>query len=90
MTKRQEQMLDNYNRARGITELYQVYGRFSKKKTDALERCRELQKRYDGYDGRICTASPYQFTYGFKYDDGYGHTCLCYCTSRNNYEFIVR
>ena len=91
MTKRQEQMLDNYRRATA-TELHQVYGRYSEKKREAFEECRKLQATYDGWGGRICTASPYKFTYAFKFNNGYNQTCLCYITNitkSNMYEFPI-
>ena len=88
MTKRQEQMLDNYRRATA-TELHQVYGRYSEKKREAFERCRNIQATYGGYDGRICTANGWQFTYGFKFDNGYHQTCLCYITKCDVNEFPI-
>ncbi len=88
MTKRQEQMLDNYRRA-SATELYEVYGRYSEKKREAFDRCRKLQATYDGWDGRICTANGWQFTYAFKFNNGYHQTCLCYITKDGEYEFPI-
>lgn len=85
MTKRQEQMLDNYHRA-SATELYEVYGRYSEKKREAFDRCRKLQATYDGC---ICKANSWQFTYAFKFNNGYHQTCLCYITKDGEYEFPI-
>ena len=89
MTKKQEQLLDNYNRA-SATELRQVYNSWSDKKERAFKECIEKMSAYEGYDGRICSANTWMFTYAFKYRDGYGHTCLCYITPSTDYEFIIR
>ena len=91
MTKKQEQMLDNYRRS-NATELWEVYGRCSEKKREAFEKCRKLQATYGGWGGRICTANSYRFTYAFKFDNGYNQTCLCYITNIKDgtiYEFPI-
>lgn len=89
MTKKQEAMLQAYERATA-TELHDVYGRFSKAKVNAMEYCKALQRRLQGYGGKICSANTYQFTYAFKYPDfDTGKTCLCYCTAVNDYKFPI-
>lgn len=89
MTKKQEGMLKSYKRATA-TDLWQVYDSWSQAKANALDYCHDLQRRLDGYDGRICSANTYQFTYAFRYVDvDTGHMCLCYCTAANDYKFAI-
>ena len=93
MTKAQGRMLDNYRKAvknGRKTELYEVYGRFSKDKIDALNRCKKLQVELDGEEGTICTHNSYSFTYGFLFiNKKSGLLSLCYCTSSNRYMFPI-
>lgn len=49
MTKKQKQLLDNYNRT-SATELRQVYNSWSDKKERAFKECIEKMSAYEGYD----------------------------------------
>lgn len=91
MTKKQEAMLQAYLRAdEKATDLWRVYGTFSKKKAEAMEYCKELQYRLNGYGGRITSANSYHFSYAFKYPDyDTGKMCLCYCTAAHDYKFPI-
>lgn len=72
MTKaeRQAAILADHSRAafRGDKYLYRVYGSYSQEKQEAFDRCREIQYRFDGYDGAIVRHSGWRFSYGFYYD----------------------
>ena len=94
MTKKQENMLANYNwafRNRRATELYEVYGNYSDAKARAMRYCKELKARFQGYDDTIVGHSCHFFSYAFKYIDydlG-GKECLCYCTHAYDYKFVI-
>ena len=88
MTRAQGRMYDNYRHATA-TELYHVYGTFSKAKADAFDYCRKLQQKLDGTGGRICSANSFQFTYAFEYKDEAGDICLCYITKEHDYMFPI-
>ena len=88
MNKRQEQLLDNYNRA-SATELRQVYGKWSDKKKEAYRNCLVKQSSHNGYDGRICTASGWKFTYAFRYRDEAGREHLYYITKTYDIDFVI-
>ena len=93
MTKKQKDMYDTYKWAinKGAkTELYEVYGRFSKEKIVALNKCKKLQAELDGKEGTICTHNSYSFTYGFLFVDKESELLsLCYCTASNRYMFPI-
>lgn len=94
MTKKQQAMVNSYKysleRYGQRTELWQVYGKFSQRKQNALDDCKSLQNRLDGYNGTIVSHSDHFFTYAFKYADyNTGKTCLCYCTHANDYKFPI-
>ena len=93
LTKKQRGMLEAYEYAmeRGPkTELWEVYGNFSQAKQNALDYCKGLQNRLDGYNGTIVSHSCHFFTYAFKYPEyETGKTCLCYCTHANDYKFAI-
>ena len=89
MTKKQEQLLDNYNRAKDIHDLRQVYGRWSDKKEEAYRNCLVKQSSLDGYDGRITSASGWKFTYAFRYKDECGREHLYRITKDTDTDFII-
>ena len=93
MTKKQKEMYESYKRAfnRGPkTELREVYGNYSHAKQEALDYCKSLQSRLNGYDGTIVGHSAHFFSYAFKYADfNTGNMCLCYCTHANDYKFAI-
>lgn len=88
MTKAQEMMWSNYKNA-SATDLWQVYGRHSQAKDEAMAYCRGLQYKMGGHDGRICSANTYQFSYAFQYEDEAGDVCLCYITRDNVRKFCI-
>ena len=85
MTKVAQQKIENYRRATA-TELWDVYGSFSKGKVNAYKYCKELQEEYNGYDFRICGANSHQFSAGFLYRDGDGIEHLMYITKSQNHD----
>ena len=93
MTKKQFDLFNSYKYAinKGAkTELYQVYDRYSHKKQEALNYCKELQYRFNGYAGTIVGHSSHFFSYAFMYYDAdTKRECLCYCTHANDYKFPV-
>ena len=86
MTKAQAGLYSTYQRATA-TDLYQVYGRYSHAKEQAMQYCRRLQAEANGYDGRICSANSFQFSYAFRYEDANGQECLCYITKAHDRRF---
>lgn len=86
MTLYQRGLYSNYQRATA-TELWQVYGRHSAAKDEAMQYCRRLQSEMEGYDGRICSANTFSFTYAFRYKDADGQECLCYITKAQDRRF---
>ena len=93
MTKKQQGLYNHYLYAlkRGAkTELYQVYNNYSNKKQCALNYCKELQYRLNGYNATIVGHSCHFFSYAFLYYDAdTKHECLCYCTQANDYKFPI-
>lgn len=49
--------------------LYDVYGRFSKAKSEAWKYCKELCEYKNGNNLKIITANNFQFTAGFEYEE---------------------
>ena len=88
MTKAQERMWENYKMATA-QELHQVYGSYSAAKAEAMNYCKRLQNELGGWDGRICSANTFQFTYAFQYKDGAGDVCLCYITKSADRKFLI-
>ena len=93
MTKKQMGMLTSYEyamRKGAKSELWEVYNHFSRNKQNALDYCKELQYRFNGYSGTIVGASSHFFSYAFKYFDAdINKECLCYCTHANDYKFPI-
>ena len=92
MTKKQEQLFNNYARAlrNRKTELHEVYGKFSAEKAKAMEFCKNLQYRLNGYDATIVSANSFIFTYAFTYyDELLKSVMLCYITPDNTYQFKI-
>ena len=88
MRKQCEGFYENYKRATART-LSDVYSRYSRAKENALQYCKELQYNMNGYDGRICSANTFQFTYAFQYMNESGKHCLAYITRDNNRYFEI-
>lgn len=93
MTKKQMGMFNRYYHAtmRGAkTELWQVYDSYSSAKQKAMDYCKQLQYRLNGYAGTIVGASSHFFSYAFRYYDAdLKKECLCYCTHANDYKFVI-
>lgn len=93
MTKKNEGLLDNYQRA-WATELWDVYGSCSYAKREAFNDCKRHERAFNGYDGRICTWNSQTFTYAFRYEGidpktDELHEYLRYYTAWNTYEFEI-
>lgn len=86
MTKAQAALYSTYQQAT-TTDLSQVYGRYSYAKEQAMHYCHRLQAELNGYDGRICSANTFQFSYAFRYTDVDGQECLCYITKAHDRRF---
>lgn len=52
------------------TELYNIYGRFSKEKAEAMEHCKELCKKENGANFRIISHSLHCFSVAWDVADG--------------------
>lgn len=68
MTKENKQIIDSYNRATA-SELWEVYGRFSHAKQNAMDYCKRKQYEHHGHAGRILSANTFIFTYCFRVDN---------------------
>ena len=88
MTKAQAALFGTYKRATA-TDLWQVYGRYSRAKAEAMARCRQLQYELGGFDGRICSANSFNFSYAFLYENCDGDICLCYITKEHVRRFFI-
>lgn len=62
MVSREYRMTDD-------TELYYVYGSFSRAKVNAWENCKKVCREYEGKGLRILSHNPWQFTAGFLFTD---------------------
>ena len=60
--------LENYKRSE-YSELWQVYGKCSKDKYDAMECCKRLMHELNGSKMRIISHNPWTFSVGFQYVD---------------------
>lgn len=80
-----------YNTYKNATarDLRDVYGRYSYNKVRAVQYCKELQYNMHGYDGRICSANTFAFTYAFQYINESGKHCLAYITKDKNRFFEI-
>ncbi len=88
MKKQYERFYNQYKMATA-RELHDVYGRCSYAKEKAMQDCKELQYNMNGYDGRICSANSFQFTYAFQYVNESGKHCLAYITAAHNRYFEI-
>lgn len=88
MKKQYEGFYNQYKRATA-KELHDVYGKYSPAKVNAYKYCRKLQENMGGYDGRICSANTFQFTYAFQYINESGKNCLAYITAAQNRYFEI-
>lgn len=88
MTKANKSFYNQYLNATA-RELHDVYGTYSKEKFEAMTYCKKLQYNMNGYDGRICSANTWQFTYAFQYVNEAGKNCLAYITARHNRFFEI-
>ena len=67
------------------TELWQVYGRYSHAKRNAMEYCRELCYKLDGHGLRIISHNTMCFSVGFEFTNPTnGAECFAYITRDNN------
>ena len=88
MKKQLEGFYNQYKKATA-RELHEVYGKYSSAKASAMQYCKELQNNMNGYDGRICSANTFQFTYAFQYINESGKHCLAYITAAQNRYFEI-
>lgn len=84
-TKKGTELLENYYyRNYGKSELYQVYGKNSDAKQNALDYCKMMQYELNGYDGHITTYNTFVFCYAFTFICD-GVRKIAYITPTNNY-----
>lgn len=63
------------------TELYHVYGKFSRAKINAMDRCKGLMHTYGGRGLRILSHNSFSFTVGFEFPHPEtGVLCFAYIT----------
>lgn len=70
------------------TELWQVYGRYSTAKANAMDWCKNKMKNMGGHDMRIISANGWRFTVGWLYEEN-GKKMFNVETSSNSYEWEV-
>ena len=71
---------DLYERATA-TSLDEVYGRYSAKKKEAFEYCRNLMAKYNGWGLKILSHNTFVFTAGFEFvSDETGAVNIMYIT----------
>ena len=58
----------NYDRAK-YSELWQVYGRYSHAKENAMDYCKRSMRKRNGYGGKITSWNSFQFSYAFEFID---------------------
>ena len=90
LTKEQQTMLNNYNRARANDShsLYCVYGSFSQYKARAFDDIKNEMLNNSGYGLYVTTAGTSFFTCAYCVDDENG-TKLVYHTPTKKCEFYI-
>ena len=84
MNKVMKEKYADYKRATA-TELWEVYGRYSHKKAEAMKSCRTLCYDLDGYGLRIISANKDCFSVGFEFPHPEtGVVCFAYITKSQN------
>ena len=86
-SKKAQGIINSWRRS-NATELWQVYGTYSRAKAEAMEYCKNLQYELNGYDGRITGASNYFFSYAFKYRKD-GKAWMMYITHAADITFCL-
>lgn len=92
MNKRQKQILDRY-RESNMFNLYDAYSTFSRAKSTAWERCREIA--YDTSKENVISplkilgANSFQFSAGFTYTTPELNTFMVYITANGTEEFEI-
>ena len=70
MTKREQEIIDRYNRSTDY-ELYKCYpSGMSYNKSKAWEHCKEVCTKHDGEKLKVISHNGYMFTAGFEYTVG--------------------
>ena len=87
-TKRAINILERASNDEG-TSLWNVYGRNSEAKSDAMNECVNMELKLDGTNGHITSHNTFQFAYAFTFDyKGTNYTALI--TRDNNYLTATR
>lgn len=87
MTKRQMCLLANYQRSEK-RYLSDCYKSFSDAKAKAFNYCKEIERKFNGFEGRVCSFNSHIFTYAFEYvNEEDGVVCLHYITPNYDYDF---
>ena len=93
MTKKQRALYANWRNS-SVSELWQVYGRYSLEKERAMQYCLDKMDKLGGWAGRICSYNTFQFSFAFLYQMGNKETgevelWMDYETACNSYQFKV-
>ena len=86
MTKRQIGLLASYQRSEK-RYLSDCYNSFSNAKARAFSYCKEIERKFNGFEGRVCSFNTFSFTYAFEYTNDEGVVCLHYITPNYEYDF---
>lgn len=73
--------------ASNSSELYQVYGRYSRAKEKAMDQCKEIMHMMDGYGLRITSHNTNVFSVMFEYVDQDGQIMLHEITRYNSHDY---
>lgn len=85
MTKKQQSILESYNRAKA-TELRDVYGKYSIYKSRSFEAIRSEMHESNGYGLRILSYNSQFYTCAYKTADG---NQLVYHTAYRREQFAI-
>lgn len=83
-TKEAMYITEMYKRS-SDTELYHVYGNYSRAKAEAFEYCKRLMAEHDGSDLRILSHNAFMFTAAFQFmNQETGEAMIMYITPSKN------
>ena len=88
MTKANREKFNTYMNAAPCSELWQIYGRYSRAKADAAEYCKELCCKKGGRGLKFFNPTNFTFTAGFLFNEN-GVAKLMYITRDYDREIVI-
>lgn len=89
LTREQERMLTNWQRAYGQDTLYHIYKTPSRKKVEALEEIKKEMKENNGHSLRVFNGNTFQYSCAYLYIDTCYNMHMVYHTATNKRDFIL-